>query len=90
MNDEVISEIERFVQENLLGLLNDRCHREFINLSQEDEMHFFGKYQSDPTIFHFCQDEKKLIHSIASHLNESDKSKDVCKAMEEMILGETL
>lgn len=82
INDDVITEVERFACEELADLLNDSQE----NISCGDMTYFFGKHASNPDSFQFSDDERYLILSLVRHINASNVADDMCEFFDNMTL----
>lgn len=88
IDEEVISIVEKFAREQLLDLLNSKCQKQNILLSPRDKMHFFGEYESNPSQFHFSDDEINLILSLSICARQLCETYDITSGVEGLNLNE--
>lgn len=77
IDDEVITDVERFAREELLDLLKDRPE----NHDSDVMIHFFGEHESNPLKFQFSIDERSFIQSLVRYVNQPDNIDDAFAKM---------
>lgn len=66
---EDIKEVEDFVRNDLLELLEEKATVENVNLSEEKRSTFFGNFYSNPKKFVFSLEERQQIMKCVNHVN---------------------
>lgn len=69
IDDEKIVELEKFVRDDLLELLHDKCDENGLPFDGCDKKIIFGLYHAKPEKFRFLPGEKVLLKKIADHMS---------------------
>lgn len=83
INDDVITEVECFVRDELLDLL-----KQSRNIDHNVMSCFYGKFAAKPNQFQFSHDEKCLILSLVQYNNEPHGVNDLSTVLADLDLQE--
>lgn len=62
INEDVLSDLEKFMKEELAGLLADKYNLLHEDQDEKDNIHFFGIFAAKPENFRFLLGERWLRH----------------------------
>lgn len=88
LDDKSIFQAELFAKTELNDILNSKCARENLILSEADKINFFGCFTSNPSDFNFQNDELAVIKKIVRHVDQSFRCNDIIDALADVSLNE--